>query len=198
MLLLISKYKILRIQHKKSANQILVYGYRTLCTCDILSFSYGNQHLRIIQVNRKLYNNLLFNSKFFLNGSNRFKGNLAALYNEWFIMVEGEKFSYLACPFCNRNMLLRKINADQLAELRTKEGIFIDPSEWRIYQVREQRGGRGSPEKGIKAKGGFYLLPEESKNIVEMLEDVELKPYAEAVIKRLKIIWNSYKEAGLL
>ena len=113
-------------------------------------------------------------------------------------MVEGQKFSYLACPFCNRNMLLNKIDPDQLAKLETKEGISVDPLEWKIYQVREQRGGKGSPTRGIKAKGGFYLIPEESKSIIEMLEDEELKAYAEAVIERLKIIWSSYMKAGLV
>jgi len=107
-------------------------------------------------------------------------------------MVEGQLFGYLGCPFCNRNILLRNIDPDRLGTLA------ISPLEWNLYQVREQRGGKGSPKKGIKAKGGFFLVPEESKTIQEMLEDPELRPYAEAIIKRLTIIFTSYQEAGLV
>jgi len=95
---------------------------------------------------------------------------------------------YLTCIFCSRNMLLKKVNAEELGILEK------DPaSEWFVYQVREARGR----SKGVKG-AGFYLIPDECKTIKEMLNDERLRPYALGVIRRLKLIIDSYTKAGLL
>lgn len=95
---------------------------------------------------------------------------------------------YLSCPFCSRNLLLSKINVEEMDKLDK------DPAtQWYILQVREARGRT----EGIKA-AGFWLVPEESKTIVEMLDDERLRPYALGVLQRLRVIIDSYDKAGLL
>jgi hypothetical protein len=98
-------------------------------------------------------------------------------------------------------MYLPKINAAIMADLEK------DPAtEWWLYQVRQAVGGRGSDPKidkawgrpHRKAVGGFYLVPEKSKTILEMLQDQRLRPYAEGIVERLKLILKSYQEAGLI
>ena len=106
---------------------------------------------------------------------------------------------YITCPFCSRNLHLPKIDPEAMATLEK------DPAtEWFIYQVREQRGGKGSSRRLDKEKdrlhqkavGGFFLLPEKSKNIIQMLDDPRLRPYALGIVERLKVILKSYKKAG--
>lgn len=108
---------------------------------------------------------------------------------------------YLSCPFCSRNIYLPKIDAALMANLEQ------DPAtQWFLYQVREARGGKGSNSRidkiwgrqHRKAEGGFYLVPSESKTIIQMMEDERLRPYAKGILERLKVIIDSYTKAGLL
>ena len=96
---------------------------------------------------------------------------------------------YLTCPFCSRNMLLSKIDVENMAMFDKDPG-----SEWFVFQVRE---ARGREEGNVKA-AGFYLVPKESKTILQMLDDKRLKPYALGVIARLEAIIRSYVKAGLM
>ncbi len=77
------------------------------------------------------------------------------------------------------------------------EPFKIEPLDYIILQVREQRGGR-SKEEGKQA--GFFLLPEQSKNIVELWSsgDPEEKAIVEAFKERLLVILKAYLNAGII
>ena len=95
---------------------------------------------------------------------------------------------------------MSKVDPSTMADLK------VDPSEWLILQARRQEGGKGSSLRldkkygrgHVEAKGGFFLVKEESKTLKEMLNDEVFRPYAEGLIERLKTVVNSYKKSGLI
>jgi len=59
-----------------------------------------------------------------------------------------------------------------------------------VLQVREQKGGYGI--------GGFFLIPEESLTMEEMLEKLVYKYVVEGIKTRLLKLVTAYLEIGLL
>jgi len=94
---------------------------------------------------------------------------------------EPKKLYYLSCPVCGKSVYLGVVTD------ATFENYSID---WTILQVRKVTGGRG--------RGGFYHLPEEGLNIKEMLKSAEFEDLARKIIGRLKLIYETWKEEGLL
>ena len=93
------------------------------------------------------------------------------------------KTKYVACNFCGKTVSERKFNAIP---------FDIAPSEYIILQVRQQVGGR---------KGqGFFNIPEEGKNIVEMWNggDPREREIAEALKDRVLNVARDYIEAGII
>ena len=93
------------------------------------------------------------------------------------------KTRYVACNFCGKTVSERRFVAAP---------FDITPSEYRILQVRQQVGGR---------KGqGFFDIPEEGKNIVQMLNDGDPREreIAEALIERVLNVVRDYMEAGII
>jgi len=90
---------------------------------------------------------------------------------------------YIACNFCGKTVSENKFDAAP---------FDIAPSEFIILQVRRQVGGR---------KGqGFFIIPEEGKNIVEMWNggDSREREIAEALKERLLNIVRDYIENGII
>lgn len=84
---------------------------------------------------------------------------------------------------CSKTVALNKFSA---------KPFEIEPSEFRVLQVREQVGGR---------KGqGFFNIPEEGKNIIELWNsaDPEEKEVAEVLKARLLEVVRSYINSGVL
>ena len=90
---------------------------------------------------------------------------------------------YIACNFCGKTVAENRFNAIP---------FDIAPTEFIILQVRRQVGGR---------KGqGFYNIPGEGKNIVEMWNsgDPRLREIAEALKERVLNVVKDYEEAGII
>lgn len=98
------------------------------------------------------------------------------------------RVEYVACIVCGKTVVVNKFKADPFT---------IDPSEYIILQVREQRGGR-SKEEGQQP--GFFLLKEESKTIKDLWEsgDAQERAIAEAFKERVLSIVRAYKKAGII
>ena len=93
------------------------------------------------------------------------------------------KTEYLACIMCGKTVPEERFNAAP---------FDIAPIEFRVLQVRQQVGGR---------KGqGFYDLPEEGKNIVQMWNDGDPREreIAEVLKERLLNVVRDYIEAGII
>jgi hypothetical protein len=92
------------------------------------------------------------------------------------------KIEYVACCMCGKTVSRNKFK---------DENFKIDPLEFRILQVREQKGGRQGQ--------GFFDIPEEGKTIVDLwngsLEDREI---VQAFKHRLLSVIQSYVKAGII
>jgi len=90
---------------------------------------------------------------------------------------------YVACLMCGKTLAKRRF---------TKEGLRIRPSEFYALQVREQVGGRSG-------KQGFFLIPSESKNILQLLEgSEEEKEIAQCLVDRVLMIAKDFLKEGII
>ena len=94
---------------------------------------------------------------------------------------------YVACIICGKTVVLNKFPTGPFT---------IDPLDYRILQVRRQRGGRS------KVKGeqpGFFLVPEDCKTIVELWNgDATEREIVEVFKERLLALLKAYKKAGII
>ena len=99
-----------------------------------------------------------------------------------------ERLDYVACVVCGKTVALGKFKP---------EVFSIDPLEYYVLQRREQRGGR-SKEKGKQP--GFFIIEEESKNIMELWESEE--PSERQIVQtfkdRLLTLLRAYVKAGII
>ena len=94
----------------------------------------------------------------------------------------------MACVFCGKNQLLA-------APLRPPFSGDIDPLEYKVFQVRENRGGPGRAVRE-KGKGGFQIVEAESLTIVDMVE--EHPDLVEKIKERLLKIVRAYLDVGII
>ena len=89
---------------------------------------------------------------------------------------------YVACCMCGKTVARNKLKA---------EGFKIDPLDFRILQVREQKGGRSGQ--------GFFDIPEEGKTIKQLYEGSEQdREIVEAFKTRILSVVRAYVKAGII
>jgi len=89
---------------------------------------------------------------------------------------------YVACCMCGKTVAKNKFKA---------EPFKIDPLDFRLLQVREQKGGR--------AGQGFFNIPEEGKNIRDLWNgSSEEKEIAQTFKDRLLAVVKAYMSAGII
>ncbi len=100
----------------------------------------------------------------------------------------GKIIQYLACNTCGRSSPLSRVSLDSFER--------FDP-KWALMHTREAKGspGRG---KRIKGVGGFQIVEGSGLSIMEMLDDPEYAPYAEAVKNRVLLIVREYLRVGAI
>ncbi len=100
----------------------------------------------------------------------------------------GKLIQYLACNMCGRSGPLSRVSLDSFER--------FDP-EWALMHTREAKGspGRGNRVKGV---GGFQLVEGSGISIMEMMDDPEYAPYAEAVKNRVLLIVREYLRVGAI
>ena len=93
-----------------------------------------------------------------------------------------KKLEYVSCAYCGQSSILRRfLNAT----------FDIDPLEYEIYTVREQRSGKGGTDKG------FFKI--EGKTIVHLANGSEQeRAIARKIIDRIKAIYQAYEKADLI
>ncbi len=92
------------------------------------------------------------------------------------------KVEYVACIICGKTVVKAKLK---------NEGFRIEPLDFRILQVREQKGGR--------SEQGFFDIPEEGKTILQLWNGSdEEKAIVEIFKSRLLSIVRSYLKAGII
>jgi hypothetical protein len=98
------------------------------------------------------------------------------------------QLDYVACIICGKTVSRNKFSF---------EPFSIEPLDYIILQRREQRGGR-SKEEGKQA--GFFIIPEESKNILELWNsgDPDEKAIVEAFKNKLLTVLKAYLSAGII
>lgn len=103
----------------------------------------------------------------------------------WLIMANLE---YVACIMCGKTVIANKFNA---------EPFTIDPLDYIVLQIREQRGGKSKQE---GQQPGFFLLKEDSKTIRQLWEsgDPQERAVAETFKDRILSIVRAYKQAGII
>jgi len=101
-------------------------------------------------------------------------------------------FSYISCPYCSHSLVLEKFQ---------KTKFPIDPLDFFIMNDREQRSDVGWTKGNAKGSGqvGFFHVEGSEKTIVELSHGTrEEKRIAEKIANRIKLIYESYRQAGLI
>jgi len=95
---------------------------------------------------------------------------------------------YLHCNMCGRSGPLSRVSLESFER--------FDP-DWALVHTRQAMGspGRG---KRIKGVGGFQIVEGSGVSIVEMIDDPEYAPYAEAVKDRVLLIVREYLRVGII
>ncbi len=88
------------------------------------------------------------------------------------------EIDYLHCNTCGRSGPLSRVNLDSFER--------FDP-EWALLHTREAKGARG-----------FTIIEGSGLSIMEMLDDTEYAPYAEAVKNRVLLIVREYLRVGAI
>jgi len=93
---------------------------------------------------------------------------------------------FVNCPLCSHSRVLTGKAAWK------PEAFKIDPAEFHVYTVREQRGGKGH--------GGFFTVEGSQKTISELYfsDDGFEKEVAEALKERLLRVVKAWAEAKVL
>lgn len=92
------------------------------------------------------------------------------------------KIDYVACIMCGKTVVRSKLK---------NEGFRIEPLDFRVLQVREQKGGR--------KEQGFFDIPEEGKTILQLWNGSdEEKAIVEIFKSRLLSIVHSYLRTGII
>lgn len=100
----------------------------------------------------------------------------------------GTPVNYVACNMCGKTVVENKFHP---------EPFNIDPSEFIILQVREQRGGR-SKEEG--SQPGFFLQQGQSKTMKQLWEssDSSERIIAETFKERIMSVVKAYFRDGVI
>ena len=100
----------------------------------------------------------------------------------------GTPVNYIACNMCGKTVAETKFNPAP---------FNIDPSEFIILQVREQRGGR-SKEEG--SQPGFFLQEDQSKTMKQLWEssDSSERTIAETFKERVLSVVKAYFKDGII
>jgi hypothetical protein len=94
-------------------------------------------------------------------------------------MVE---LSYVACVVCGKTVILNKFKG---------EPFRIPPLEFRVLQIREQKGGR--------SEQGFFNIPEKGRTIEQLWKgSEEERAIVECFKNRLLMVVRSYVKAGII
>lgn len=94
----------------------------------------------------------------------------------------GTQVNYVACNMCGKTIVQNKFSP---------EPFTIDPSEFIILQVREQRGGSSKQE---GSQPGFFLQADQSKTMKQLWEssDPSEKLLAETFKERILSVVKAY------
>ena len=100
----------------------------------------------------------------------------------------GTPVNYVACNMCGKTIVQNKFNP---------EPFTIDPSEFIILQVREQRGGSSKQE---GSQPGFFLQADQSKTMKQLWEssDSSERLLAETFKERLLSVVKAYAKDGII
>lgn len=100
------------------------------------------------------------------------------------------EFTYVSCPYCSHQIELSKF----------KRATFpIDPLDFYILTVREQRSGEGFRKGRGKGHRGFFPVEGSEKTIVELAKgSPQDREIAKAIIDRIMLIYKAYEKAGLI
>lgn len=106
----------------------------------------------------------------------------------------------LSCAFCGYTTLIDRLEAEDYKAL-TSWSI-----DWSILQVRNIEGGPGRPAKDpeqrayqmAQRRGGFPIDLASCKSIIEMSKDPQWKELSALVANRVKRVYETYREAGLI
>lgn len=93
---------------------------------------------------------------------------------------------FVNCPLCSHSRVLKGRYAWK------PEPFEIDPADFHVLTVREQKGGKGT--------GGFFNIPGRERTIADLFfsdDDFE-KIVAEALKERLLSVVRAWHEAGVL
>jgi len=92
------------------------------------------------------------------------------------------KIEYIACIVCGKTIVRNKFK---------NEGFKISPLDFRILQVREQKGGR--------SEQGFFDIPEEGRTIEQLWNGSEADRLIVQEFKdRLLAVLRSYIQVGII
>jgi len=100
----------------------------------------------------------------------------------------GTPVNYVACNMCGKTVVENKFHP---------EPFTIDPSEFIILQVREQRGGR-SKEEG--SQPGFFIQENLSKTMKQLWDssDSSERTIAETFKERILSVVRAYVKDGII
>ena len=100
----------------------------------------------------------------------------------------GTPVNYVACNMCGKTVVENKFHP---------EPFNIDPSEFIILQVREQRGG-SSKQDG--SQPGFFLQADQSKTMKQLWDssDSSERAIAETFKERILSVVRAYVKDGII
>lgn len=99
-------------------------------------------------------------------------------------------FVFIACPYCSHSLVLERFK---------KTAFPISPVEFLIYSKRAQKSEKGFHRGDGRGHRGFFKVENSGKTIIGLMNgSAEEKLIVERIAERVKAIYNSYVQAGLI